>query len=54
MADSLRIPDSGNILNAFLKIFKKLSATYVLKINDLGVLYNSLSIIEPDIKRFYM
>ena len=34
-----RIPDSGNILKGFLKKYKKISATYVLKINVLDVLY---------------
>ena len=31
-----------------------LSATYVLKINILGVLYILLLRIEPDIKRYYI
>ena len=45
------IPDSSNILKG---VFKKLSATYVLKINVLSVLYDSLPRIEPDFKRFYI
>ena len=40
-----------NILKGLLKRLKKLSATYVLKIN---VLYNSLPRIEPDFKRLYI
>ena len=46
-----RISDSSNILKGFLK---KLSATYVLKINFLGVLYNSLPRFEQDLKRYYI
>ena len=52
--DRIRIPDSSNIFKGFFKKFKKLSATYVLKINVLGILYNSLPRIEPDFKRYYI
>ena len=47
----IRIPDSSSILKG---LFLNLSATYVLKINVLGVFYNSLPRIEPDFKRFYI
>ena len=49
-----RIPDSSNILKGFFEKKKNLSATYVLKINVLGVFYNSLPRIEPDFKRYYI
>ncbi len=59
MADSRgfffwRIPDSSNILKGVKKYYKNVSATYVLKNNVLGVLYNSLPRIEPDFKRYYI
>ena len=50
----LWIPDSSNTLKEFFLKIKKISAAYDLKINVLGVLYNSLPRIEPDFKRYYI